>query len=262
LRRKLYTDGELAVFSFRRVVLLTSIDPGALRGDLGDRVLLVDLEPIDESARLTRRGIDARYQAARPRMFGALLDLLAGVWRELPYVHLEKMPRMADFAQLVAAMDRAHGTNGLRTYIGQRERIAETVIESDAVALSIVALVEADGAWEGTAGELLARLTPEKQPKDWPRTPRALSARVTRLIPALKEAGIAATFGPRRRHGRIIMLAQKGAQPIVTTDTPPLMPLGDGGDGRLHAPSNGQLAARPTRLRGLCNGRLDNVLNT
>ena len=42
LRRRLYTDGELVVMSFRRVVLLTSIDAGALKGDLGDRVLLVD----------------------------------------------------------------------------------------------------------------------------------------------------------------------------------------------------------------------------
>ncbi len=105
LRRKLYTDGELSVLSFRRVVLLTSIDPGALRGDLGDRVLLVDLEPIDEAARLTQRGIETHYQAARPRLFGALLDLLAAVWRELPSVELERLPRMADFGRLLAAMD-------------------------------------------------------------------------------------------------------------------------------------------------------------
>ncbi len=95
LRRKLYTDGELAVLSFRRVVLLTSIDPGALRGDLGDRVLLVDLEPINEAARLTQRGIESRYQAARPRLFGALLDLLCCIWGVLPSVELTKMPRMA-----------------------------------------------------------------------------------------------------------------------------------------------------------------------
>jgi hypothetical protein len=47
VRRPLYTDGELSVVSFRRVLALTTIDAGALRGDLGDRLVLADLEPID-----------------------------------------------------------------------------------------------------------------------------------------------------------------------------------------------------------------------
>ena len=71
LRRKLYTDGELAVLSFRRVVLLTSISTlYALRGDLGDRVLLVDLEPIEEVPGSPSAASNPRYQAARPRLFG------------------------------------------------------------------------------------------------------------------------------------------------------------------------------------------------
>ena len=46
VRRKLYTDSDLAVLAFKRCIVLTSIDHGALRGDLGDRLLLVDLERI------------------------------------------------------------------------------------------------------------------------------------------------------------------------------------------------------------------------
>lgn len=53
VRRRLYTDGDLALLAFRRVVALTSIDPGALRGDLGDRLLLIDLEAIPPSKRLS-----------------------------------------------------------------------------------------------------------------------------------------------------------------------------------------------------------------
>ena len=193
LRRKLYTDGDLAVLSFRRVILLTSIDAGALRGDLGDRVLLVDLEPILDSARRTEAEIDSHYEAARPQLFGALLTTLAKTLAELPNVGPIRLPRMADFGRLLAALDR-HADNAdksaLVTYMEQRGRVAQTVVESDPVALAVEALLEEQGSWEGTAKELLARITPDKPTKEWPKTPQGLGGRIKRLNPALEQAGI------------------------------------------------------------------------
>ncbi len=266
LRRKLYTDGELSVIAFRRVLLLTSIDPGALRGDLGDRVLLVDLEPIDEGARATQRDIEAKYRAARPRLFGALLDLLCRIWRELPSVDLERMPRMADFARLLAALDcvRKEGC-ALDIYMGQRERIAETVIEGDAVALAIQTLVDAEGWWEGTASELLTRITAEKPPKGWPRTPQAIGGRLKRLIPALKETGIDVSYPPRsdRRGTRRIVLTkekeERGNPLSVLSELSELSAEtaenshsdnADDADNTLHAPSSDERTAQPSRPNG------------
>ena len=37
VRRKLYSDSELAVLTYRRAIILNGVDLGALRGDLGDR---------------------------------------------------------------------------------------------------------------------------------------------------------------------------------------------------------------------------------
>jgi hypothetical protein len=222
LRRKLYTDDELAVLAFRRVVLLTSIDPGALRGDLGDRVLLVDLEPMAEIVRRTTRAIKERFRAARPRLLGALLNLVAEAWRELPRVELPAAPRMADFAQVLAAVDQVlPGQNALNIYVGQRQRIAETVIEGDPVAVAIRAMLEIEGAWQGTAGDLLTRLTPDKPPKDWPRTPQGIGGRLKRLVPALEQIGIHIGFGwsGRGNHRkRIITITQTEGEtnvPIV-----------------------------------------------
>ena len=112
VRRRLYTDGDQVVMAFRRVVLLTSIDAGALKGDLGDRVLLVDLEPIPDAARRYKSEIESEYKAAQPRICGALLDLLAEVLTELPSVELEQLPRMADFARVLASMDRVLNRRG------------------------------------------------------------------------------------------------------------------------------------------------------
>jgi hypothetical protein len=205
LRRKLYTDGELAVLSFRRVILLTSIDPGALRGDLGDRVLLVDLEPLGETKRRAERDIEGQFNEARPRILGALLDLLVKVLAELPGVHLDRLPRMADFGRLLAAIDNVLADNAdnraLDIYLEQRGRIAETVIESDQVALAIQSLLDEVGEWEGTAADLLKKITPEKPPKDWPKTPQSLGGRLKRLMPAMEQADIVITKD-REGHGR------------------------------------------------------------
>ena len=103
VRRRLYSDADLAVFAFRRVVLLNGIDLGAMRDDLAERLMTVEVHPI------TRRRYDAdlmaAWEAAHPRILGALLDLAAQVLTVLPDVRLADPPRMADFARVLAAVD-------------------------------------------------------------------------------------------------------------------------------------------------------------
>lgn len=200
IRRTLYTDRDLSVLSFRRVVVLTSIDAGALRGDLAERLLVADLERIDPSQRLTEAELHARYEAARPRLLGSLLDLVAAALDALPRVTTRELPRMADFARVLAALDLVDGTDGvaLDLFSQQAGRLAHDVIESDPVAVATVSLAEGspDG-WRGTAGELLGRITPERAPHGWPKSPRGLAARLKRLRPALARIGVDVRLGQR-----------------------------------------------------------------
>jgi hypothetical protein len=210
--RSLYSDTDLTVIHYRRPVLLTSIDPGALRGDFGDRTLLVDLEPIDDRDRRTEQEIEKEFEATKPRIFGALLELLARVLAELPHVKCDRLPRMADFGKLLAAMDNvtAAEKKALDVYMGQRKRIAEAVIEADPVALAIEALLEKEGRWEGTMSDLLMKLTHpgEIRPREWPRTPTILGGRLARLTPALKEMGIGVDRLPRSGRRRTCVLTR------------------------------------------------------
>ena len=201
--RALYTDSELAVLRYLRVVLLTSIDAGALRGDLGERILLADLERIPASRRQSKRALDERYEAARPRLLGALLDLLASALARLPGISPNELPRMADYARVLAALDEIRGTDSLARYEAQAPRIAEDVVEGDLVATAVLALARDVGAWTGTAADLLARITPEPVPRGWPRTPTVLSGRLRRVVQPLRELGVivsppAGTDRPRR----------------------------------------------------------------
>ena len=103
--RKLYTDGEVSVLQFKRCIILTSIDAGALRDDLGERVLKVELERIEGCHRMSERQLKNQYQEAHPHIFAQILDELAKVIAQLPEVNIQDKPRMADFAEVLQALD-------------------------------------------------------------------------------------------------------------------------------------------------------------
>ena len=147
--RALYTDSELAVLRFQRAIILTSIDAGALRGDLADRLVLADLERIRPERRRAKRELDENYEVARPRLLGALLDLLVRALADLPTVDTDTLPRMADFARVLAALDKVRGTDGLSLYIEQSGRVAQDVVDADAVAVAVMAFASEHGEWVG-----------------------------------------------------------------------------------------------------------------
>jgi hypothetical protein len=217
VRRKLFTDAELAVLNFKRCVMLTSIDPGALRGDLGDRLLLADLERISEEARRTEADLDASYREMHPRLLGALYSATARTLAALPNVKLEKMPRMADFARVIAALDDAcpelTGGHAVALFSGQRLRIDEDVVEGDAVASAVVNFVERVGTWEGPAGDLYKQLTPDPRPKGWPTSARGLSGHLRRYRPALAGVRILYTPPAKTDKARIHRVEKAGNQP-------------------------------------------------
>jgi hypothetical protein len=213
VKRKLYSDSDLAVLSFRRVVALTSIDAGALRGDLGERLLLIDLEPIPEAARRTEREIDELFSEKLPRLFGACLDALAAVLAQLPEVRPQQLPRMADFGRVLAAADAAGITSGALDRIrNQQNRIAAEVIDADSFGTALAELARQRTRWQGTATELLEALLPngEKPPHDWPKR-NGVAGRIKRLAPALESQGVKAHVPKERSSkGRIITLEISG----------------------------------------------------
>ncbi len=208
LRRKLYSDSGLSVLAFQRCIILNSIDTGALRGDLGDRLLIVDLERIEPSMRRSESAMKAEWVDAHPHVLGGLLDLTVAVLKARESIVLDSMPRMADFAIVVAAVDAVLGTSALETYSGQVGRIAEDVIESDAVAEATRDFMSTQTEWSGTATALKDELTPASPPKSWPSTPRGLSGRLRRAAPSLGRIGLDVEFS-KDKTSRQITLTSK-----------------------------------------------------
>jgi hypothetical protein len=202
VERALHTDDDINVLTFRRCIALTTIDAGRLAGDLAERLLPVELARIPAGQRRPDAEIAAAYDSVRPAVLGALLDLTARVLAALPGVRLAELPRMADFARVLAALDQVCGWTTLADYTAAAAEANQAVLESSPVAEAIMDLIGRGGAWQGTPGELLDRITPDQRPRDWPRNARALSGQLARLAPALRANGIAidrpATRGARR----------------------------------------------------------------
>lgn len=188
VRRQLYTDSDVAVFAFRRCILLNGIDLGGLRGDMSERLLVIQLEVIDAHKRMTEHQLASCWQEARPRLFGALLDEVTSITSIIPGVSLDESPRMADFAQVLAALDQVKGTHALQRYLEQGTELAADSLTADPFIAQLVARAE---EFMGTSAELLDLLTPPdgRPPKGWPSKARSVTTLLKRNAASLRKLG-------------------------------------------------------------------------
>jgi hypothetical protein len=213
--RTLYTNADATVIAFRRVVALTSIGVGGLRGDLADRSMLLELEPIGEEDRKEDTEVAATFAAQHARILGGLLDLVAKVLAVLPGVRPARLPRMADVCRIAAAIDKVAGGEVEERYRATVTEALTAVVEHDVLAAGLNNVLDS-GRYDGTVADLLEKLTnivtaggQEKPPKDWPRTPRGLTEALKRLAAPLRATGVVIEFGPRTRRGRAVQIVRE-----------------------------------------------------
>jgi phage/plasmid primase-like uncharacterized protein len=200
VRRKLYTDGEHSVFAFRRCVCLNGIDLGATRGDLGERMLPINLERISESNRQTEDDLWPNWHRRHPRVLGAILDLASKVLSVLHSVELASKPRMADFARIVAAVDAVSGTEALKHYLTKQGSMAADSLAGDPFILAVMEL----RYFDGTSADLRDKVTPEKPPRNWPGSPRAVTTRLRRHAPAMTRTGWQIDSDQGQNHDKVL----------------------------------------------------------
>lgn len=216
--RTLHTDTDETILNAQRPIIVTGIEELATRGDLLDRSLVITLPAIGSSERKAERKFWAEFDAAQPRILGALLTILAGALRELPAVDLPHLPRMADFAVWVTAAEPALGWERgafMKAFLESRHRANEVALEASLLATPIFKLIER-GPWSGTAEQLLYLLEPMvpesvRRNAEWPRTPRGLAGALRRLNPNLRPLRIEITFDRDNGRGRtrVVTIARR-----------------------------------------------------
>jgi hypothetical protein len=231
--RELYSDAEEVIFDAQRPVLLNGIEELSSRPDLLDRAIVLQLPGLQDDKRQPERVFWARFEEARPRILGALLDALAGALRLREQVRFERLPRMADFAILAEAVSQSLGWKAgafLDAYELNRDEQDRAALEGSILYEPLKALMQQQACWEGTCSALLgclAGLVDDKTVKSraWPKKPRVLSGMLRRLTSNLRRAGIRVTFGERsadRNRDRLVRveLEREGKTPSASSATP------------------------------------------
>ena len=190
VRRALYTDADVSVFAFRRCVILNGIDLRISGGDLAERLATIELPRIQANQRRAEAELAEAWAEAAPYVLGGLLDLAAQVHEILPTITITELPRMADYAIVLGAVDQILGSAGLDRYRARARKAAGDTLDHPLIA----ELVARKFTFEAqTSKEILAALTPDisgwKAPKDWPKSARAVTAQLTRDAPALRQQG-------------------------------------------------------------------------
>jgi len=205
--RAMRTDyDEVILAKLNRPLILNGIDDIDKYADLTSRTVRVVLDPIPEEERKTDEEIKAAFEAARPRLLGAIYTAVSSALRNLPTTKMDRMPRMADFAKWVTAAEEGLGW-APGTFMDAFDENQETAVldalSGDTVAQCVVGLVQDLGlppdakvpCWQGTTSELYKCLDDfvseeTRTGKFWPGNPTWLSKRLRKIAPGLRAAGI------------------------------------------------------------------------
>jgi len=215
-QRKLFTNADDTIFTFKRFIALNGINNVATRPDLLDRSILIELERIPETDRRELAEIQAAFEADRPAILGGILDTLSKAMTIFPSVKLDRLPRMADFARWGYAVSEALGGKGQEFLIQYREnRDAQNMeaINADPVAVLVVAFMADHVAWEDRVSALhtsLKEIAPQSginpNSKSFPSQPNQLSRRLRAIKSNLEAIGILCEIGAHGKRGTTVSL--------------------------------------------------------
>ena len=209
-KRELYTDDDDIVYSFNGLGGISGINLVATRADLLDRAIVLKLEPISKTERLTERVLWERFGEMRAGILGAMFDAMVEAMQRFPTVDMAgETPRLADFAQWGVAISEALGHTGeafLNAYGLNVEAQTEAALEGSPLGQAILAFLREGVPWEGSASALLKELNDRADDlhinlKDeaWPKAANSLSYRLREISPVLRRYGV--SVGDRRIRG-------------------------------------------------------------
>src|SRR3989344_5201584 len=156
--RLYFTNGEDFIFDFQLNIGINGINISAVKPDLLERSLLFGLKPVDDSNRRDEAEIFEEFEPARPKIIGAILDVVVKALAIRPSVKLAKKPRMADFALWGVAIAEALGHTReefLDAYGAKIREQSEEALAESVEAAALLTFMKDKEVWKGTARELL-----------------------------------------------------------------------------------------------------------
>ncbi len=194
-RRTLHTTASVTTLDLMRSGALTGVDVRVIRPDLLERLVKVPFDRIAGDGKREHSKVMAAFHAAHPRILGALLDAVVQVFQQLPGITGPlDVPRMADYAAVLMAYDRATGEDLLGAYRATVTAALDEQGLDDPVGKVLWAFMGDKEQVKMSPTELLAELTKHRanlgldlEGSYWPGNARALSTALTQLTASLEQ---------------------------------------------------------------------------
>jgi len=196
-KRKLYSDNEDVIFTFKRCIALTSINMCIDKSDLLDRTITIHFDRIPPTHRKEEVKMVEQFGQEKPRLLGAIFDTLSMAMKIYPTIKTHYLPRMADFYRWGCAIAVALGykmDDFINAYNVNIQNQHQEIIHGNTLAKAILIFMEDKTEWIGFVGELYEKLKKivviEKEDKTFPSYSNKLRSHIERIEPNLLQYGI------------------------------------------------------------------------
>ena len=214
--RKLYSDGDEYVVKAWSLIALNGITTGAVRGDLLDRTIKLELNELVPGQRKTEKLLEALFTQRHPKILGALLRTVQyGLQNPAEPPENLDTGRLVDFAHWsyswAPGLDLTPEKLVTRIYENQQAS-KEEVLSTDDVSDFIHDLLRQEwDEWKGTATALYAKFGEWaegrrfRQSASYPKSAQAMSSWLMRTKPLLRAIGITCEKKPTKKNRLIIL---------------------------------------------------------
>jgi ABC-type oligopeptide transport system ATPase subunit len=193
-KRGLFTNADDYHFKLSGSALFACLNLPRIRADFYERSIGITLEKMDTSTRREDMLMMEAFFELRPRIFGALLDVLSKTMEVKPSIHIDRLYRIADFQVWGAAASEAIGF-GKDAFLSALERIHENskepMPENGILIDEIRQFMNDKQYWEGYPIELLGFIKASSSNiKLLPKDASSLGKKIRKVLPNLKGIGI------------------------------------------------------------------------
>jgi hypothetical protein len=200
VKRKLYTDTGLSVFSYKRCLILNGINYISAKPDLLDRSIVIHLKTIKNIQRKTEFDIFSDFNKKIPYFLHHIFTIISNAKLLYKSIELKSLPRMADAVKWGCAIAESMGVSKekfLDVYSRNRDEINSELISDNPLVMCIQRLLEKKETWKSSYDNLWNELnkisiyhTINKSDRKWPNSPSSLSRRLNELKVNLEHIGI------------------------------------------------------------------------
>lgn len=187
--RKLYSDSDEVVFNLKSIVAMNGISPMIRESDMADRILLFQVQRLDEKARMTERELNQRFEEDIPSILGCIFYLINDVLHDTEPITVEKKLRLTDFFEYAIKTGRALGYDDevIADLLWENHReVNDHSLSESVVGQCVIEFLRERTEYTGSVSELLGefKIIAEKcniKLNLLPSTPNVLSRRLNEI---------------------------------------------------------------------------------